>query len=46
MTFDRFIESAWNDHGDRPDEVAARLSSGMLPAAEGGRAVGARRRLR
>lgn len=25
MTFDAFIESAWNDHGDRPEEVAIRL---------------------
>ena len=25
MTFDAFIETAWNDHGDRPEEVALRL---------------------
>ena len=25
MTFDAFIETAWSDHGDRPDEVAIRL---------------------
>jgi tetratricopeptide (TPR) repeat protein len=25
MSFDTFIENAWNDHGDRPQEVADRL---------------------
>ena len=27
MTFDAFLETAWNDHGDRPQEVADRLAS-------------------
>ena len=27
MTFDEFLETAWNDHGDRPQEVADRLAS-------------------
>lgn len=26
MTFDEFIDTAWRDHGDRPDEVADRLA--------------------
>lgn len=29
MTFDAFLEAAWNDHGDRPEEVAQRLASEM-----------------
>jgi hypothetical protein len=29
MTFDEFLEAAWNDHGDRPQEVAARLASSL-----------------
>jgi hypothetical protein len=29
MTFDEFIETAWNDHGDRPREVADRLASSL-----------------
>jgi hypothetical protein len=28
MTFDAFLDDAWRDHGDRPDEVAARLEQG------------------
>jgi hypothetical protein len=28
MSFDAFLERAWADHGDRPDEVAARLAEG------------------
>lgn len=27
MTFDVFLEAAWNDHGDRPQEVADRLAA-------------------
>ncbi len=27
MNFDEFIETAWNDHGDRPQEVADRLAA-------------------
>ena len=27
-TFDTFIDQAWADHGDRPEEVAARLEQG------------------
>ena len=27
MTFEAFLETAWNDHGDRPQEVADRLAS-------------------
>jgi len=33
MTFDAFLETAWNDHGDRPQEVADRLAS-SLPLVE------------
>ncbi|MFO1315605.1 MAG: hypothetical protein U1F58_08360 [Burkholderiales bacterium] len=35
MTFDAFLETAWNDHGDRPDEVADRLaaSTAVITAA-------------
>lgn len=29
IDFDTFIESAWNDHGDRPDEVASRLATSL-----------------
>jgi tetratricopeptide (TPR) repeat protein len=29
MTFDAFIETAWSDHGDRPQEVADRLASSL-----------------
>ncbi len=29
MTFDAFLETAWNDHGDRPQEVADRLASSL-----------------
>jgi hypothetical protein len=29
MTFDAFLETAWNDHGDRPREVADRLASSL-----------------
>jgi len=29
MTFDTFLESAWNDHGDRPQEVADRLAASL-----------------
>ena len=29
MTFDAFLESAWDDHGDRPQEVADRLASSL-----------------
>jgi hypothetical protein len=29
MTFDAFLETAWNDHGDRPEEVADRLASSL-----------------
>ena len=36
MTFDAFLETAWNDHGDRPQEVADRLASSLhvVEAAE------------
>ena len=36
MSFDAFIETAWNDHGDRPQEVADRLSasSAIIETAE------------
>ena len=30
MNFDAFIESAWNDHGDRPQEVAERLAASLV----------------
>ena len=30
MTFDTFLETAWNDHGDRPQEVADRLAASLL----------------
>ena len=30
MSFDAFIESAWNDHGDRPQEVAERLAASLV----------------
>jgi hypothetical protein len=29
MTFDDFLETAWNDHGDHPQEVADRLASSL-----------------
>ena len=29
MTFDAFMDSAWNDHGDRPQEVADRLAASL-----------------
>src|SRR5260221_8109766 len=29
MSFDTFIEAAWNDHGDQPHEVADRLIHSM-----------------
>src|SRR5471030_1532111 len=29
MTLDAFLESAWNDHGDRPQEVADRLANSL-----------------
>lgn len=29
MTFDAFLETAWDDHGDRPQEVADRLASSL-----------------
>jgi hypothetical protein len=29
MNFDAFLESAWNDHGDHPQEVADRLASSL-----------------
>jgi tetratricopeptide (TPR) repeat protein len=29
MTFDDFLESAWNDHGDHPQDVADRLASSL-----------------
>jgi len=29
MTFDAFLESAWNDHADRPQEVADRLAASV-----------------
>ena len=29
MSFDNFIETAWNDHGDHPQEVADRLASSL-----------------
>ena len=29
MSFDSFIETAWNDHGDRPQEVADRLTGSL-----------------
>ena len=29
MSFDTFIETAWNDHGDRPQEVADRLTGSL-----------------
>jgi hypothetical protein len=33
MSFDAFLEAAWSDHGDRPQEVADRLAS-SLPVVE------------
>jgi tetratricopeptide (TPR) repeat protein len=30
LTFDAFLKSAWNDHGDRPQEVADRLAASIL----------------
>jgi hypothetical protein len=36
MSFDAFIEAAWNDHADRPEEVADRLANSLaLIAAPG-----------
>lgn len=29
MTFEAFLETAWNDHGDRPQEVADRLAASL-----------------
>ncbi len=29
MSFDTFIDTAWNDHGDRPQEVADRLAASL-----------------
>ena len=29
MSFDAFMETAWNDHGDRPQEVADRLTRSL-----------------
>jgi tetratricopeptide (TPR) repeat protein len=29
MTYDEFIEGAWNDHGDHPQEVADRLAASL-----------------
>lgn len=29
MTFDAFLEAAWNDHGDRPQEIADRLTASL-----------------
>ena len=29
MTFDAFLEAAWNDHGDHPQEVADRLAASL-----------------
>jgi len=26
MNFDEFIDTAWNEHGDRPQEIAERLA--------------------
>jgi hypothetical protein len=36
MDFGQFIEQAWNEHGDKPDEVADRLAAAlpMIVAAE------------
>ena len=36
MSFDAFMETAWNDHGDRPQEVADRLAGSLqvIAAAE------------
>lgn len=36
MPFDAFLEAAWNDHGDRPREVADRLAAslGVVAAPE------------
>lgn len=36
MTFDAFLETAWNDHGDRPDEVAERLATSTTVIAAAG----------
>jgi hypothetical protein len=30
MSFDTFIDAAWNDHGDHPEEVAERLANSLL----------------
>lgn len=30
MDFKNFLNQAWSDHGDRPDEVAARFPQGLL----------------
>jgi hypothetical protein len=32
MTFDDFLDSAWSDHGDRPQEVAERLHASLARA--------------
>ena len=29
MTLDAFLETAWNDHGDHPQEVADRLAAAL-----------------
>lgn len=29
MSFDAFVESAWDDHADRPEEVASRLANSL-----------------
>jgi tetratricopeptide (TPR) repeat protein len=36
MAFDAFIETAWNDHGDRPQEVADRLAASLQLVHEPG----------
>lgn len=36
MTFDEFLATAWNDHGDRPDEVAQRLATSTAVIAAAG----------
>ena len=33
MTFDSFIDTAWNDHGDHPREVADRLAASLALVA-------------
>ena len=44
MAFDSFLQQAWADHADQPDEVALRLRT-LTPAPETGQQLGALSRL-